>query len=74
MNWTLAAAGAALTVLLHLHLTVAAAGATVTVSLPWVVIAALITAIAVLAWLIVRQVRGFKSSPWPRPVSTWSTT
>ena len=56
-------------VLLHLHLSVAVAGTVVTVSVPWLLILALVAAVAVLAWLTVRQLRGFRSSPYPRTIA-----
>lgn len=60
-----------LPVLLRLHLSVTAAGTTVAVSLPWVIPVALAAAIVVLAVLIARHLRGFRSSPYLRTVS-WS--
>lgn len=61
--------GAVLPVLLHLHLTVAAAGVAISVSLPWFIPAALAAAVVVLAWLCWRNLRGFRSSPYPRTVT-----
>lgn len=60
-----------LPVLLRLHLRVTTAGTTVAVSLPWVVPVLLGAAVVVLAVLIVRHLRGFRSSPHMRTVS-WS--
>ena len=68
MNPKTLAALAIIPVLIHLHLSVAVAGTVVTVSVPWVLIAALAAAATVLAWLIVRNLRGFRSSPYPRTV------
>jgi hypothetical protein len=60
---------AVIPVLLHLHLSVAVAGTVVTVSVPWLLILALILVAVVLAWLTLRHVRGFRSSPFPRTVT-----
>lgn len=58
-----------LPVLLRLHLRVTAAGTTVAVSLPWVIPVLLAAAIVVLAVLIWRHLRGFRSSPYLRTVT-----
>ena len=58
-----------LPVLLHLRLSVTAAGTTVAVSLPWVIPVLLIAVLAVLLVLLARQLRGFRSSPYPRSVT-----
>lgn len=60
-------------VLLHLHLRISAAGATVALSLPWVIPVVLSAAVVLLAWACWRNLHGFRSSPYPRPVSNWST-
>jgi hypothetical protein len=60
---------AVIPVLLHLHLSVAVAGTVVTVSVPWLLILALIFAAVLLAWLTARNLRGFRSSPYPRTVT-----
>ena len=53
---------------MHLHLTVGATGTTVSLSLPVLIVAAMVLAVAVLTWLIWRNLRGFRSSPHPRTV------
>lgn len=65
----IAAIAAVLSVVTRAHLTVNAAGLTISLSLPVALVAALITAIAVLALLIFRQLRGFRSSPYMRSVA-----
>jgi hypothetical protein len=65
----IAAIAAVLSVVTRAHLTVNAAGLMISLSLPAVIVAALVTAIAVLALLIVRQLRGFRSSPYPRTIT-----
>lgn len=62
----IAAIAAVLSVVTRAHLTVNAAGLTISLSLPVVIVAALATAVAVLAWLTWRQLRGFRSSPYMR--------
>jgi len=69
MNPKAIAAIAVIPVLLHLHLSVAVAGTVVTVSVPWVLVAGLFLAVAVLTWLVVRHLRTFRSSPYPRTVT-----
>lgn len=54
---------------MHLHLTIGATGTTVSLSLPVLIIAAMILAAAVLMWLIWRNLRSFRSSPYPRTVT-----
>jgi len=58
-----------LPVLLHLHLRITAAGTTVAVSLPWVIPVMLGAVLAVALVLLARQLRGFRSSPYPRNVT-----
>ena len=65
----LAAIATVFSVILKTHLTVTAAGLTVSISLPWLILAALVLAIAVLTWMIWRRTRGFRSSPYLRTVS-----
>jgi threonine/homoserine/homoserine lactone efflux protein len=61
--------GIILSVIFKAHLTIAAVGLAVTVSLPWLFLVALALASAVLFWLALRSARGFRSSPYPRPVA-----
>lgn len=62
----LAAIAAFLSVVFKAHLTVAAAGLVVTVSVPWFLLLAAAAVTAVLAWMVFRRARGFRSSPYPR--------
>jgi hypothetical protein len=65
----LAALFTGLLYLLHAHLTITVAGGlTVSVFLPWVIVSALAASAAVLLWLCVRSLRGFRSSPYPRTI------
>ena len=68
MNPKTLAALAVIPVLLHLHLSVAVAGTAVTVFVPWTIVAVLAGTSAVLVALIVRNLRGFRSRPYPRTV------
>jgi len=63
----LAALATVLSVIFKAHLTIAAAGLVVTVSLPWFILTAVFLASAFVLWFVVREVRGFRSSPFPRP-------
>jgi hypothetical protein len=58
-----------LAVIFKTHLTIAAAGLVISVSLPLAFIVVSAAATAVLFWLVLRSNRGFRSSPYPRPVS-----
>jgi hypothetical protein len=69
----LAAIATVLSVIFKAHLTIAAVGLVVTVSLPWLFLVAAALVSAVLFWLAFRSARGFRSSPYPRPVARWST-
>jgi hypothetical protein len=62
----LAAVATVLSVIFKTHLSIAAAGLVVTVSVPWFLLLALAAASAVLAWMVFRRARGFRSSPYPR--------
>jgi uncharacterized membrane protein YjgN (DUF898 family) len=70
--WSLAAIATVLSVLTKPTLHVNAAGLSVSVYVPWVLLALAVSFLAVLAWIIARHAR-FRSSPYPRPVITWST-
>jgi hypothetical protein len=48
------------------HIRFAVAGVPVSVSAAWLILAAEVLAAAVTAWLVVRVIRRFRSSPWPR--------
>jgi hypothetical protein len=63
----LAALAALLSVLTKAHLSLTILHLTVTVSIPWALSAIFVTVLAVMLWIIWRNVRGFKSSPRPRP-------
>jgi uncharacterized protein (DUF2062 family) len=58
-----------LAVIFKTHLTIAAAGLVISVSLPLAFIVVSAAATAVVLWLVLRSNRGFRSSPYPRPVS-----
>ena len=62
----LAALGAVLSVLTHMHLSLTLLGLTVTVAVPWVLTAAFLLVLAGMVWIIWRNVHGCKSSPYPR--------
>jgi ABC-type nickel/cobalt efflux system permease component RcnA len=62
----LAALAALLSVLTRAHLTLTVIGITFTVSVPWVLSAAFLLVLAGMAWIIWRNVRGFRSSPYVR--------
>ena len=62
-----------LSVLTRAHLSFTLMRLTVTVSVPWAISAAFAAAVAVMVWIIWRNVAGFRSSPIPRPVGNWST-
>jgi hypothetical protein len=68
MSWIITAAAAVLAVLTKAHLAVTAAGLTVSISVPWLILAVLVAAIAVLAVVVARSLRTFRSSPYPRHV------
>jgi hypothetical protein len=55
-----------LTVTAHMHVTVTALGTPVSVPVPWLILAAEVLAVTGTAWLAVRAVRGFRSSPYLR--------
>ena len=62
----LAALAAVLSVLTHAHLTLTVIGLTITVAIPWALTAAFLLVLAGMAWIIWRNVHGFRSSPYPR--------
>jgi ABC-type nickel/cobalt efflux system permease component RcnA len=62
----LAALAALLSVLTHAHLTVTVIGLTLTVAVPWVLSVAFLLVLAGMVWIVWRNVRGFRSSPYPR--------
>ena len=49
------------------HVRFAVAGVPVSVSAAWLILAAEILTAAVGTWLLVRLIRRFRSTPWPRP-------
>ena len=63
----LAAIATVLSMVTKAHLTVTAIGLTVSLSIPWLLVAAMVVMAGVLALLIVRAARGFRSSPYLRP-------
>ena len=71
--WILAAIGTVLSVVLKTHLTIAAAGLVISVSLPLALLIAVFAASVIGLWFVFREVRGSRSSPYPRPVARWST-
>jgi membrane protein implicated in regulation of membrane protease activity len=70
----LAALGVLFTVLTRAHLSVTAAGVTVSVWVPWLLLGAVVLALAVLSVLIWRALSGSRSHPPdPRPVYVITT-
>jgi ABC-type nickel/cobalt efflux system permease component RcnA len=67
----LAVLGVVLSAMTHMHLSLTLLGFTVTVAVPWVLSAAFLLVLAGMAWIIWRNVHGFRSSPYPR--ARWST-
>ena len=55
-----------LSMLTRAHLTFTLMHLTVTVAVPWAITAAFVTVLAVMAWIIWRNVHGFRSSPYAR--------
>jgi hypothetical protein len=51
------------------HIRFAIAGVPVSVSAGWLILAAEGLPVVVTAWLVVRTVRRFRSTPWMRPVA-----
>jgi ABC-type nickel/cobalt efflux system permease component RcnA len=51
------------------HVRFAVAGVPVSVSAGWLILAAEGLAVVVTAWLVVRTIRRFRSTPWMRPVA-----
>jgi hypothetical protein len=49
------------------HIRFAVAGVPVSVSAAWLILAAEVLAAAVTAWMVLRVVRRFRSTPWLRP-------
>ncbi len=49
------------------HLRFAILGIPVSIPAAWLILAAELLAAAVTAWLVVRMVRSFRSTPWLRP-------
>jgi hypothetical protein len=65
----LAAIATVLSVILKIHLPIAAAGLVFSVSLPLAFLVTAAAVSAVLFWLVLRSAVGFRSSPYPRPVT-----
>ncbi len=57
-----------LTVATPLHITGVLAGLLVSFPAGWIILAAEVLTAGALVWLAVRVLRGFRSSPFPRPV------
>jgi hypothetical protein len=63
----LAVLGVVLSAMTHMHLSLTLLGLTLTVAVPWVIVTALVAVPLIVLWIVWRNVRGFKSSPYPRP-------
>lgn len=57
---------AVLSAMTHMHLSLTLLGLTVTLAVPWVIVTALVVIPLAVLWIVIRNTRGFRSSPYPR--------